>query len=131
MTNLQPRAPIRRFDVFAEYNRIKNVTAGEEEAKAKGDAIWLAKVVAGRRFGRSAASDQQESRPRERHDERGADGFRSAGGVPQTDQTFDKEIVERMGVEFYRQGFQPAIEQAVRDGKKYEDIRDTIRGAWK
>jgi hypothetical protein len=53
------------------------------------------------------------------------------GGVPQTDATFDNEIVDRMGREFYDEVFHPAILQAYRDGKRYEDIRDTIRKDWK
>jgi hypothetical protein len=57
--------------------------------------------------------------------------FRSVGGVLQTDLTFDKEIVERMGRQFYDGVFQPAIAQAFLEGKRYEDIRDTIRKDWK
>jgi len=125
--------PIRRFDVFAEYNRVKNEADGLPEDRAKGDAVWLAKVVAGRRFGSSAAStSQSEKRQRtERGEERGADGYRSAGGVPQTDRTFDREIVERMGDQFYRQVFRPAIVRAFGEGKKYEEIRDALRAQWK
>lgn len=129
---LRPRQPIRRFDVFAEYNRLKNEAAGLPAARAKGDAIWLAKVVAGRRFGSSAAA------PPERHEghdaaktEQGAEDFKSASGVPQTDRTFDEEIVERMGAPFYQQVFHPAIAAAFRDGHRYEEIRDTIRVGWK
>ena len=61
----------------------------------------------------------------------GSEGFKSAGGVPQTDRIFDEEIVERMGVPFYEQVFHPAMTAAFREGKKYEDIRDTIRKQWK
>src|SRR5438128_2205077 len=124
MTNLKPQAPIRRFDVFADYNRVKNETAGRPRDLAKGDAIWLAKVVAGRRFGSVAptAAHQEETHRTDRREEGGADGFRSAGGVPQTDRTFDAAIIERMGAQFYRQIFHPAIEQAFRQGKKYEEI---------
>ena len=128
----KPRMPIRRFDVFAEYNRLKNQAAGMPQDRAKGNAIWLAKVVAGRRFGAASSATAPE---RARHEQEGTaeaepDGFKSAGGVPQTDQVFDEEIIARMGSPFYEQVFQPAIETAFREGKTYEEIRDTIRKSW-
>ena len=46
-------------------------------------------------------------------------------------RTFDEEIIERMGTPFYQQVFHPAIAQAFREDKKYEQIRDTIRTQWK
>jgi hypothetical protein len=129
-----PRMPIRRFDVFADYNRLKNEAAGMPEPRAKGDAIWLAKVVAGRRFGSASAASTAQREERQGTDcgpESEHEGFRSAGGVPQTDHTFDEEIVERMGAPFYHQVFHPAIAQAFREGKRYEEIRDNIRAGWK
>ena len=130
MADPTPRMPIRRFDVFADYNRVKNEASGMPEPRAKGDAIWLAKVVAGRRFGSAAPATTAHGE--ERHGtEGGPEGFKSAGGVPQTDRTFDEEIVERMGAPFYHQVFHPAIAQAFRAGKRYEEIRDSIRAAWK
>jgi hypothetical protein len=134
MADPTPRMPIRRFDVFADYNRLKNQAAGMPESRAKGDAIWLAKVVAGRRFGSAAAASTTHRDERHGPDggpESAPEGFKSAGGVPQTDRTFDEEIVERMGAAFYHQVFHPAIAQAFREGKRYEEIRDSIRAGWK
>jgi hypothetical protein len=134
MADPAPRMPIRRFDVFADYNRVKNEAAGMPEPRAKGDAIWLAKVVAGRRFGSAAAASTAPRDERHAPDggpESASEGFKSAGGVPQTDRTFDEEIVERMGAPFYHQVFHPAIAQAFHEGKRYEEIRDSIRAAWK
>lgn len=130
MAEIKPRMPIRRF---AKYNRLKNEAVGLPAVRAKGDAIWLAKVVAGRRFGAVAPATTQE---RDRHRAEGeqeteADDFKSAGGVPQTDCTFDAEIVARMGAPFYGQVFHPAIAQAYSAGKTYEQIRDTIRKPWR
>ncbi|HZU14251.1 MAG TPA: hypothetical protein VFB58_15530 [Chloroflexota bacterium] len=133
MDELKPRMPIRRFDVFADYHRVQNEERGMPENLAKGRAVWAAKVVAGRRYGgvpstgphagklggRAAAEPEEDNE------------FRSIGGVPQTDQTFDREIIDRMGPEFYRQVFHPAIAEAARNGKRYEDIRDEIRAPWK
>jgi hypothetical protein len=52
-----PNQPIRRFDVFAEYTRQERCEKGFPEDEAKGYGIWLAKVVASRRFGQKAASE--------------------------------------------------------------------------
>jgi len=134
MPDPKPRAAIRRFDVFADYNRLKNEAAGLPEARAKGDAIWLAKVVAGRRFGSASATatpPRDEDHGAARTAEGRAEGFRSAGGVPQTDRTFDTDVVERMGAEFYHRVFHPAIERAFGEGKRYEEIRDAIRAGWR
>lgn len=131
MPELRPRAPIRRFDVFAEYNRIK---AQKEKklsaAKAKGYGLWVAKVVAAQKFGRMPRPKPGEKgkEEKEKFDER---KWHDLGGVPQTDKLFDKEIVNRMGKEFYSEVFSPAISQAYDEGKDYVDIRDSIRAEWK
>ena len=133
MADDKPRMPIRRFDVFAEYNLIRNEAHGMPENLTKGRAIWAAKVVAGRRYGAVPSGKSPEGRGEHapRAEEEEEDGFRSVGGVEQTDRTFDKEIIDRMGADFYRDVFHPAIKQAYKEGKRYEDIRDTIRQAWK
>jgi hypothetical protein len=127
-----PKRPIRRFDVFAEVNRLKAVDEGRPEDEAKGYGIWLAKVVAGRRFGakqddRERSRIRQEGEPPERVDGK----FKSAGRELQTDETFDHEVVERMGQEFYDRVFAPAIAAEVARGEKYESFRDSIRASWK
>jgi hypothetical protein len=133
MAEQKPRMPIRRFDVFADYNLIRNEAHGMSEDVAKGRAIWAAKVVAGRRYGSvpggKPAGERGEGGNQAEPEE--TEGFRSIGGVEQTDRTFDKEIVDRMGADFYRDVFHPAVEQAFKEGKRYEDIRDEIRKAWK
>src|SRR5262249_23160482 len=110
----------------------KALDEGRPEDEAKGYGIWLAKVVAGRRFGakqddRERTRIRQEGEPSER-----ADGkFKSAGGELQTDETFDHDVVERMGDEFYDRVFAPAVAAAVARGEKYESFRDSIRANWK
>ena len=131
----RPLHPIRRFDVFAEFNRIQYQERGMNAPQAKGRAIWTAKVVAGRggRGGPAPKStgDGKKSGGKERHDEPEESEFRSLGDELQTDQTFDREIVDRMGHDFYHQVFRPAVEQAHGEGKQYADIRDSIRKDWK
>ena len=130
----RPLKPIRRFDVFAEVSRLEALADGRPADEAKGHGVWLAKVVAGRRFGRKA---DKPDRPRVRQegetaaDDRPATKFKHAGDELQTDETFDNEIVDRMGAIFYRDVFAPAIKTALDQGKKYEQFRDTIRTDWK
>ncbi len=131
MPELDPRAPIRRFDVFAEYNRIKAMKEKKLGiAKAKGYGLWVAKVVAAQKFGRMPRPKpgEKETKEKEKFDER---KWHDLGGVPQTDKLFDKEIVHRMGKEFYAQVFSPAIAKAYQEGEDYVDIRDSIRANWK
>lgn len=134
MDEPKPRLPIRRFDVFAEFQRVTNQRRAMPEDIAKGRAIWAAKVVAGRRFGAAPPPKPRagngKSRQPAAHDEE-EEGFRSLGGELQTDQTFEREIVNRMGSEFYERVFRPAITEAVEQGRQYEDIRDSIRKGWK
>ncbi len=132
-----PRRQIRRFDVFAEYNRQKNLARGMPDEFAKGEALWLAKVVASRgggprsRLQRSAAGQGAPEGKTEAH-EREPEGwsFKTLDGQPQTDALFENEIVKRMGRDFYQDVFSPAIARAVADGSRYEDVRDTLRADW-
>ena len=137
---MKPRLPIRRFDVFAEYNRLQALKKGQDDAHAKGYGLWVAKVVAsggGRRAegGRpKAEGGRQEAeggREKAEGGQRSGDDWHMLGDEAQTDELFDKEIVRRMGEDFYRQVFAPAIAAAFEAGKSYEGIRDTIRKEWK
>ena len=137
---LRPRQPIRRFDVFAETKRLEALAQGEPDDVAKGYGIRIAKIVASRRFGGSTAGKTHHER------KKGSDGeeekgsrfggvsgakFRALDGELRSDETFDREIIDRMGPEFYDVVFQPAIRDALAAGRKYEQIRDTIRKDWK
>jgi hypothetical protein len=124
-----PMRAIRRFDVFAEFSRQQRLAKGYSEDEAKGYGIWLAKVVAARRFGKQADGDKDSAvRPAAGDKE---PRFRAVGDELQTDETFDHDIIDRMGGEFYDDVFAPAIAAAIAEGKRYEDIRDTIRKDWK
>lgn len=131
----RPKAAIRRFDVFAEVNRLEALAKGRPEDEAKGHGIWLAKVVAGRRFGRKGDGGSRSDRHDSGHDDErsapGGDRFKHAGDELQTDETFDREIVERMGRDFYDRVFAPAIRAKAESGKRYEQFRDSIRKGWK
>jgi hypothetical protein len=133
---LHPHLPIRRFDVFAEYNRQEALAKGMPEDEAAGYGLWVAKVVAsGGGRGRSpfspAAPRVGNDRPAEQPAGEAGEKWRSLGGEPQTDALFEREIVARMGREFYETVFVPAITEALRQRKSYQAIRDTIRRDWK
>ena len=124
-------APIRRFDVFAEYNRLRNEAKGMPEEAAKGEALWLAKIVAARKFATSVQRKAELSAKLKRKPGVTAPpGVRTIAGKPQTADLFDREIVERMGQEFYCRVFAPAIAHAYHAGEKYEAIRDRLRSPW-
>ncbi len=140
MPDPAPRRSIRRFDVFAEYRKQDEERKGLPDNEAMGYGLWVAKVVAARRFGGGTLKERQE-----KGKERGKDGgdrddrrdrlvdgkWHALDGEPQTEALFQKEIVERMGHTFYHKVFAPAIEEAREAGKSYEAIRDAIRKDWK
>jgi hypothetical protein len=129
----RPKRSVRRFDVFAEYTKQEQEAKGLAEPRAMGYGLWLAKVVASRRFGASraqSASKSDEDKDRSERPERESE-WRSLDDVPQTDELFDREIVQRMGPDFYRAVFAPAIREARSQGRSYEGIRDAIRKDWK
>jgi hypothetical protein len=123
--------PIRRFDVFAEYSRQERLKKGYPADEAKGYGVWLAKVVAARRFGTSGESKSSKSHASTTAAEEPEPKFRSVGDELQTDETFDHDIIDRMGVSFYDEVFVPAITRAIDEGKGYTTIRDSIRKDWK
>jgi hypothetical protein len=127
-SEFKPEKAIRRFDVFAEYNRLDALKDGRPPDQAKGHGIWLAKVVASRRYGPKTESDGAGQK-RSHLDPDAA--FKSVGDELQTDETFDHDIIDRMGNGFYHDVFAPAIKKAFDDGLKYEEIRDDIRTDWK
>ncbi len=133
---LRPRRDIRRFDVFAEYNKLKALSEGKPLDEAKGHGLWLAKVVASRRFAPLGAAKERDGRHAgsgagepERPDEQ--ERFRLLGGELQTDELFDQEIVDRMGERFYHEVFAPTVEEHFRRGDRYKSIRDVLRKEWK
>jgi hypothetical protein len=130
---LRPDRPVRRFDVFAEYNKLKSLEEGHPLDEAMGYGLWLAKVVASRRYSPASrkttgtAPARADSATVARPDEK----FRGLGDELQTDERFDEEIIQRMGRKFYNEVFAPAIARHFENGKRYESIRDSVRRDWK
>lgn len=126
---IKPLKPIRRFDVFAEYNRLEALRDGLPEDEAKGHGLWIAKVVASKKLSRK----RHEPKPAEieRRGKPAQGKWHSLDGEEQTDARFDREIVQRMGEEFYRRVFAPTLEACFQAGRRYQAIRDSIRVDWK
>jgi hypothetical protein len=125
---IKPSNRIRRFDVFAEYRKQEEQADGMPADQAKGYGLWVAKVVAARKFGRLEDRErpsEPEARARRRRK------WRVLSGQRQTDRLFDHQIVERMGTDFYKEIFVPAIRHEREVGHSYESIRDRIRRRWK
>jgi hypothetical protein len=123
---LKPLAPIRRFDVFAEWNRLKAIKKyGFSEDEAKTFGLAVAKVVAARKFYghpikyKGATKAYLEGKTTEKWWKKLA-----------TPEEFNEKIIKRMGEDFYYKVFSPAIEKAMEEGKDYMDIRDTLRKGW-
>jgi hypothetical protein len=128
----KPARPIRRFDVFAEFSRLDGLKDGMDAEEARGYGIWLAKVVAARKFGRTRPHEEGEGTSGKRREPPKRQGkWRLLGDEPQTDTLFEKEIVDRMGSGFYKDVFRPAVKKAFDTGMKYTEIRDSIRSEWK
>jgi hypothetical protein len=123
--SLKPAKPIRRFDVFAEYRKLDAQDDGMPLDEAKGYGLWVAKVVAARKFGREPKQDAGERQPTRQGK------WHVLSGERQTDERFDHEIVDRMGPEFYAQVFAPAVRDARAKGETYESMRDRLRRRWK
>ena len=131
---MKPEQVIRRFDVFAEYRKQEEAAEGRPEDEAKGYGLWVAKVVASRRFrGPKPRGRGEPGAPGEPRDapELVNGKWHTLDGEPQTDALFDREIIRRMGAPFYREVFVPAIREARQAGKSYQAIRDQIRKDWK
>lgn len=105
--------------------------------QAKGYGLWLAKVVAARRYGTGAKTVEPTGKQKQapaggrRPAPMSKGKWRRLSGKPQTDKLFDREIVDRMGRAFYGAVFVPAIRKSIAKHERYTDIRDRIRKDWK
>jgi hypothetical protein len=127
MKKAVPRMQIRRFDILAEWNRLKaHARHHMDEADARAYGLAVAKVVAARKFGGDQPEQTRELKQRARQDDTSTAWWKHLGS---TDE-FEQKIIERMGAPFYRNVFQPKIKNAWDAGQSYEDIRDTLRNEW-
>jgi hypothetical protein len=122
-----PQMQIRRFDIFAEWNRLKARTRLKmTEANARAYGLAVAKVVASRKLHGTEPEKAKELKRRAREDQTDEPWWEHLG----SGEEFERKIIERMGRTFYRRVFQPAIRRAWDAGQRYEEIRDTLRETW-
>lgn len=122
---------IRRFDIFAEWNRLKareklKLSAGESRAYG----LAVAKVVAGRKQRREAGNEPEQKDKKKESEEKSAENDERWWEHLGSDDEFRRVIVRRMGEDFYKDVFAPAVRKAWDAGKDYTDIRDTLRNPW-
>jgi hypothetical protein len=126
-TTPSPKAEIRRFDIFAEWNRLKARERHHlREGAARAYGLAVAKIVAARKFYGYKPEQVSEWKRRARRDEIDEPWWEHLGSR----EEFERKIIERMGKTFYSRVFQPAIRRAWKTGKRYEDIRDELREEW-
>ena len=122
-----PRTQIRRFDIFAEWNRLKARSQHHmSAADARAYGLAVAKVVASRKFHGTTPEQASDMKRRARQDDVSEAWWEHLG----SDDEFEQKIIERMGQTFYHDVFQPEIQRAWDAEKSYEDIRDTLRAEW-
>ena len=111
---------VRRFDIFAIMNYLKN-TATMDEDRAKGEAIWLAKLIANRKL---YGHLQKAKADTEIKDEKTGKVqlWKSLSGIAQTNVEYDKAITERFGADY--PDMVEAIKSALASGLSYNEIRD-------
>ena len=110
---------IRRFDVFAEFNKQKKEAEGYPTDVAKGEGLWLAKFIASRRFAKSAPKKNGNGVKKATV----VSKFKSLNDIPQTDKLFDKDIIGRLGEEIYENILVKGVAAALKQSMKYNDIR--------
>ncbi len=126
-TAIAPRAQIRRFDIFAEWNRLKARERHRmREADARAYGLAVAKIVAARTVSGAQSEHTRDLKRRARQHDVSEAWWEHLGSSDE----FARKIIERMGKQFYTEVFQPAIQGAWAAGQSYEDIRDTMRNEW-
>jgi hypothetical protein len=123
---------IRRFDVFAEWNRLTGLKKNLDEDDAEAYGIAVAKVVAARKFTGYEPGQVRDWRQRARGQEaeRPQDGEAPWWEHMGSADEFDRKVVRRMGTRFYSEVFAPAVQAAWDRGEKYEELRDRLREGW-
>jgi hypothetical protein len=124
---LAPKRELRRFDIFAEWDRLKGRTKAKlREADAEAYGLAVAKIVAARQFSGHDPAEAKELKRKAKAEEVGEPWWEHLGSA----EEFQRKVVGRMGEAFYREVFQPAVLRAWEDGKRYEEIRDALREPW-
>jgi hypothetical protein len=97
-----PRQEFRRFDIFAEWNRLKAQTQQHfSDAEAQSYGLAVAKVVAARKFAGHRPGHVRDWKQRATREDFTEAWWTHLGSVAE----FEDKIVARMGKSFYRRVF--------------------------
>ena len=122
-----PQQEIRRFDIFAEWNRLKARTQHRfSDADAQAYGLAVAKIVAARKFAGHRPERVRDWKRRATQEDFTEAWWTHLGSAAE----FNDKIMARMGKSFYRRVFQPAVRRAWKEGQRYEQIRDALRAPW-
>lgn len=123
----RPKAAIRRFGVFAEYNRQQAIKDGMPADKPRPTDSGLRKSSPRVAMGRAKPAESVGKRKQSQvcHGK-----WRRLNGKSQTAKLFDRESMSRMGRAFYSAVFVPAIRKSIANHERYTDMRDRIRKDW-
>lgn len=120
---MKPKAPVRRYDVFAAWNYLEGLDEGGNEAKAKQYGVWMATVIAAHKFRRRA---EQRGTAKSLPPKEGRTAFQGL-----TAEDYEERIRRRMGAGFHDQVFLPTLRKLRNEGRNYLEIRDEVRADWK
>ena len=122
---------IRRFDIFAIFNKVsKEAELGDKHAKGYG--IWMARMIAGKKFGASKPiSSNSNYHPGKENEKKNGSKKKGAkvqtwlelSGKPQTDKEYDGELLKRFGGANLI-ALETLIRKAYKKGLEYNLIRD-------
>src|SRR5947208_14286790 len=104
-TERAPRLQIRRFDIFAEWNRLKARTRHKmKQADARAYGLAVAKVIAARKLDGAGPEQTRDLKRRARQDEVDEPWWEHLGWS----EGFGEKIIERLGRGFYAVVFEAA-----------------------
>lgn len=118
---LTAKAPIRRYDVFAAYSMLDALDDGMKPAEAKRYGVWLATVVAARKFHKRAGQSPSAI---------AGSGYGRTDFLGLIAEDYDERIRTRMGAAFHDRVFLPTVKRLRAAGHAYVEIRDAVRRDW-
>jgi len=128
---INPKIPIRRFDVFALFQaiRFEKQGASADDALACGYGLACA-VASGSARPVSVKKSDGVKRWGGRKEQKYKEVRLPNGKIIKTigsAEEFRARIIYRMGEKFYREVFEPIVRFLVEKGVRYEEMRDLLR----
>ena len=112
---------IGKWDIISEYHRIEWLKAGHNEVEAKIHGIVIAVVGYQARLGK----EPQKYKLEQKGKEKGVSVTHRKQEKWITTEDFDK-IVNKIGDNYYRKVFSPAIENLYNKGYSYDEVKKAV-----